>query len=799
MLKNYIKIALRNLWRNKVYSLINILGLTIGITCSCLLSLYLNNEWSFDTFHTKSDRIYRVVEIDDSNDEGTRYYGQTAPPVNEAMVQDFPEIVNGVNFYKFVGHLNFTIDGVRLAEREWYMTDERFFEIFDFTLLQGNEEEALKNPASVLLSKSTAKKYFGDENPLGKTIADGNIGELKVTGVFDDIPNNSHLQFNVLVSNSRSDERWQQFVSNWDAYGAFTYLLLDERANFENLKSKIPSFVDKHWGENPNNRNFYLQPLEEIYFDSAEIEFGTAFFKGEHFYVRLFIAIAVFLLVIASINYMNLATAKSMSRAKEIGMRKVSGAYRSQLVTQFLSESTIIALISFSLSIGLVDLLLPYFNDITGKAFEFNASTLGEILSMLLVITLFIGLISGSYPAFYLSSLKPSEVLKGEVKTGIKGLLLRKGLVVLQFSLSIIMIIATIVVYNQLTFIKNKEMGFDKEQMVVVDINNGNVRRSFETMKNEFSKIPGVLKVATSSRVPGEWKNITEIVLKPSSSQHVDSIQSYFMCFDKEVLDTYGFNLVEGANFQGNTAIDSTSVLLNETAARILGFDDPLGSEIRFGNVPYSFKVIGIVKDFHFQSLHAEIAPLVMSYWANPVRPIDYFSIKVDGRNMPQTISAITKVHEKFDDRTPIEYHFLDEQLELFYKADERAGKLFAIGAGLTIFIACLGLFGLASFVIQKRTKEISVRKALGASSINLFVLLSKTFVKQVLIAFVIASPVAYYIMNNWLEYFTYKVNLGVGTFLLAGLIALAISILTVSNRAIRATYIDPAKTLKNE
>ena len=799
MVKNYLKIAFRNMLRHKLYTLINIIGLTIGITSSCLIFMYVNDELSYDAFHDKADRIYRIVEVHTSV-EPARYYGQTAPAVGPALAKDFPQVINQTKINQPWGHIDIIWEGQRLSERGWLIGDQHFFELFDFEFIEGSPETALNEPNQVVITNELAKKYFGNTNALGQVMNFNTLEPIKVSGVIKAIPANSHIQFDLMLSRNTFFREWENYNQSWDDYGAYTYVLLDKNNDIKSVEEVIPTFVEQYLGDNPQKRNFRLQPLREVYLDSENVEFGISGIKGDNYYVYIFLAIGIFILLIACINYINLATAKSMQRAKEIGLRKVSGAGRGQLIVQFLCESMLITFIAFMFSVGLTDLLMPFFNQLSGKSLVFSDELPGRNLQLLFITTLFIGLVSGSFPAFYLSKLKPTDTLKGEVRTSVGNLKLRQILVIVQFTLSIIMIVSTVVVSHQMNYIKNKKMGFNFEGMLVVDINNGNVRRSFQAMKSEFAKVPGVQTVAVSSRVPGEWKNIVEVFVKGGRRlQPDDSVQSFFMGFDKDMLATYDMRLVSGSNFSGNEGSDSTNVLVNETAVELFGWDDPIGEEFEIGNVPYKFKVIGVVKDYHFQSLHQKIGPLIMGYRINPVRVIDYFSIKIDSRNISETIASVTAVHEKFDDSTPIEYHFLENQLANFYQNDLRAGRLFAIGAGLTIFIACLGLFGLASFVIQRRTKEIGLRKALGASVTSLLLLLIKSFTSQVIISFVIATPVAYLLMKKWLGFFTYKIGLGAGNFLLAGIITLAIAILTVSYRAFKTSMVNPADTLKRE
>ncbi|MEQ9167608.1 MAG: FtsX-like permease family protein [Fulvivirga sp.] len=796
MLKNYFKIAIRNITRNKVYSIINILGLTLGITCSSLLFLLVIDELSFDNMYSKRDQIYRVVEIDESAKE-TRYFGMTAPPLGEALKTDYAGIENYTRLFKFGGHINFQQGETRYHERDYFFADQNVFEVFDFEWIAGDPETALKEPYSLVIDEEWAKILFDDEDPIGKEVDSG--GEIMnvVTGVIKKLPQNSHLQAKIFVSIPNTEEWFPEFDKNWRTYGAYTYMVLGEETDPAEISNKIPEFTAKYF-DAEQERNFYLQPLKDVHFKSQDIEFASDTGRGQIAYVYIFIAIGCFMLIIACINYMNLATAKSLHRGKEIGIRKASGAIRGQLITQFLSESTVIALIALAISIGLVDLLIPYFNELTGKAFEFNVETFGSIFTLLFALTIVVGLLAGTYPAILMSKLRPANILKGDMSTGIGSVLLRKILVITQFSLSIIMIIATIIASNQLNYIQNASLGFNNEQMMVVDINSGNVRSRFETMRTEFAKSPYVSQVAVSSRVPGEWKNLREIYIKNMGSQ--DSLRTNFMGFDEFMLDLYEMELAAGENFSGTTKADSLHILVNETFVESMGLENPVGKFVEISDRSTGqYQIIGVVKDFNFQSLHNKIAPIVLGFQSNAYQSIDYFSLKFDPAHTDEVVKHASEVHNTFDTGSPIEYHFLSEQWALFYEKDRQASNVFAIGAGITIFIACLGLFGLASFIIQKRTKEIGVRKVLGASGSNLFVMLSKTFTLQILIAFCIASPLSYYFMTLWLDNFAYKMSIGLQHFVIAGVSAFGVALLTISYRLIKATQLNPADTLKTE
>lgn len=800
MLKNYIKIAVRNLYRNKVYSALNILGLAVGITGAALLYLYIDNELSYDAFHEKSDRIYRVVEIDESRDQRTRYFGQTAPVLGSTLKQTFPEIRDMVRVYKPSGHIDMEWKGERIHERNWLMTEPGFFEIFDFEFIHGSRQEAFVHPNSVVISRRKAEQLFGDENPMGKVLPFTWPAEATITGVVENVPDNSHLQFDILMSRQNSELDWSEYLTNWEVYGAYTYLLMEKSADMASLKSKLDSFIRNQQQVNENARNFYLQPIPEIYFQSVDIEFGVETAHGNIFYIYVFSAIGIFLLLIAGINYMNLATALSARRGKEIGIRKAAGAEKRQLIGQFLSESIVIALLACICSYFLIELFLPYFNQLTGKHFSITAESFGYISLVLLGIGLLLGISSGSYPAFYLALIKPVRVLKtnAEMKGG--NITLRKVLVVAQFSLSIILIISTLAVYKQISYIRTADLGFEDEQILVIDINSGNARSRFQAIKQEMEKLPGVRDAAVSSRVPGEWKDITQTFARPVNSGRTDSVQSYFMSFDEDMLNLYDFTLASGRNFRGNKGVDSLTVLLNQTAVEEFGISgDPAGQSLRLTGVSEPVQIVGVVDDFNFQSLHQKVAPLLIGYWANPVRVIDYFSIRLAGDDMQSTIEGLKQVHQQFDPETAMEYHFLDQQIEKLYEADLRAGRLFAIGGGVTIFVACLGLFGLALFSTQQRIKEIGIRKALGATIPQILMLLTSDFVKLVVAAFVIAIPVSWIIMRNWLQNFAYHTELGIGIFLLAGGGAILIALATISWQSIKAAMMNPVESLRSE
>lgn len=799
MIKSYFKTAVRTLLRNKAYSVINILGLVVGISFSCMLYVYVSHELSYDTFHSKSDRIVRVLTVDARDLQNPRRYGTTTAPLGPELLDNYLEVEAMVRLHRFVGQVVFEHNGQNFQERNWYTTDPNFFEVFDFEFLYGDKATALKESHSLVLTESMALKYFGDRNPVGEMIEKTSFGAVKVTAVIKDHPENSHLKFDMLFSRVRTDDDWNQYLNSWDEFGAYTYLVLNDANSIQSLRTKTPRIVNDKLARFEGGVLIDFQPMEDIYLRSADIEEGTESTHGQMSYIYIFSSMGIFLLLIACINYINLATSKAMMRSREVGVRKVVGAGRGQLIAQFLTESFLLTLLSATAALFVMDLVFPYFNQITGKQFDITFDNLTMYIAPLLIIAFIIGIISGSYPAFYLATLRPVSSLRGReiVPTGAVGL--RRVLVIFQFVITIVMIVSTLVIGSQLNFIQSKDIGFNKDQLMVIDINNGNVRSQFRTIKNEYSNIPGVQHVAVSTRVPGEWKNIPQLYVS-SAALPADSVQSYFMGFDEDMLATYGMSLRNGRFFTPGSDGDSTNILLNESAVMALGLSDAVGTviTIRRDGGDLNATVIGVIKDFNFQSLHQKIAPIIIGAWNSPFGYIDYFTLKIAG-DTEQVVPAATRVHEKFDDRTPIEYHFLDAQLGSYYIAEQRAGMIFRMGGALSIFVACLGLFGLATYNIQRRTKELGIRKVLGASGLNLFVLLSASFAKQVGIAFVIATPIAWYVMNEWLAVFEYRIPLSAGIFLFAGIVALMIALATVSYRTLKAVRVNPVKSLRQE
>ncbi len=810
MLKNYLKIALRNFRKHKIHAAINVSGLAIGMACCVLILLHVQDELRFDGFHQKAGRIHRVIEMrsaPDREDSHTAYHtGALAP----AMATDFPEVTGAVRFFQ-VTRLTVKRGTTGQIVRDYFLSDPDFFNVFDFDLLQGDLRTALVEPRSVVLTETAAKAYFGEENPLGKMLEiegedfpEFGQDQFKVTGVLRDPPHNSHLNFNLLISAATIDlfEDRKRDLLSWESRFVLTYVLLEENASPAALQAKLGDFSRKYRGEEASrNRKLYLQPLKQIHFHSGHIQSEHNTHEGELAYAYLLAVIAFIIVLIACINYMNLATARAMSRAKEVGLRKVVGAFRKQLIWQFLGESFLTSFIALLLAIGLVELLLPKFNALAMKKLALEANA--PLLLGLLAIVLLTGVVSGLYPAFYLARFQPALVLKGAKGAGARASRLRQGLVITQFALSIVMIVATMVVSEQLAYVRNKNLGFAQEHLVTVDINHDDVQADFLAMKSELLRDAHVRHVTVSSRVPGDWKSFRRLEVATESSAENETQSAYFNAIDEDFLATYKIDLVAGRNLSREMGTDSAAFILNEAAAAVLFYDSPLGKRLRVPSREFEGIVVGVVKDFHFQSLHRKISPLVMSLIPNsgrhPLHGIDYFTLRLSSANIQETIAFVTKVHERFDPVNPIELGFLESWLEQFYSNDARVGKIFGAAAGLAIFIACVGLFGLALFMAELRTKEIGIRKVLGASIGGVVLLLSKDFAKLVLIGMAAAIPIAWYAMNVWLQNFAYRIGIGWWVFALAGGMALVIALLTVSTQAIKASLANPVESLRYE
>ena len=790
MFKNQLKIALRNLRRHKIISLINVIGLAIGMACAALILLYVRHELSYDRYHANKHRIYRLV----SRVQGAAYEAVAKVPGPWAIAaqKDFPEIEQIARFVFF----NETL--VRRGEKRFYenggfYADSTVFDVFSFSLLQGNSETALTQPSSIVVTEAFAQKYFGNENALGQTLTFDNQNHYQVTGVMANVPATSHFTFDYLVAmasytNPRRD--------NWQWLQFYTYVLLKAGASPQAVAEKFPALLRQNLeAEVATVYAPYLQPLTEIHLRSNLFREMQA--NSDVAYIYIFSAVAGFILLIACINFMNLSTARASTRAREVGVRKVTGADRWQLIKQFLGEAILISFAALLIALVCIDYLLPVFNTLANRQLTVNYFHDHFLLIGLLGMTLLVGVISGSYPAFVLSSFKPVNVLKGKLPSSSR-VRLRQGLVVLQFAISAFLMIATGVVYNQLAFIQNKKLGFNEEQLVIIRIRDEAMRQKYETVKQAFAQHPNVVSVSASANLPGG--SDFGIPYEPAGIPRDNIPPARILVVDHDFIQTFQMDLAAGRSFSKDHPTDATAAfLINEEAAKQLGWgDDPLGKMIAMPNIEReSSPVIGVLKDFHFRSMREKIGPILF-FIATPDW-YSVFSVRLGPENVSETLAFLERQWAAFDPTHPFIYTFFDESFAQLHQAERQIGELLRYVSILAILIACLGLFGLAAFTAEQRTKEIGVRKVLGASVGSVTLLLSKDFTKLVLIGFIVAAPLAYYAMDRWLQDFAYRIKIGWGVFVLSGLLALAVAWVTVSYQSIKAALANPVESLRYE
>ncbi len=793
MIKNYFKITLRNLWKHKGFSFLNITGLAIGMTAGFLILLYVGFELSYDTMHSKADRIYRVVadiQTPSEKIEADRPAWAVAPNLE----REFPEVEAAV---RLLG-LDMLVrkDNIKFKESKAVAVDSSFFQIFDFKLIQGDPKNVLKAPFEIVLSKSAAEKYFGGENPVGKTLKIMDEGYVaKVTGIMEDIPENSQIQADVLLSMTTFTQNLQKGLDDqWANYSPAAYILTTTGTAPNKLQSKFPDFLERKNGEEMKESQMFvtlfLEPLKDVYLRSPRGGNGGGNINN----VYIFSIVAVFILLIACINFINLTTARSVERAKEVGIRKVVGAEKGQLALQFIGESVIICLIAFGFTLALTALFLPYFNTLAGKTVSDGVFSSPIHMLLLFGISIGIGVLAGIYPAVVLTSFKPVSVLKGRFSSGTSGILLRKILVITQFTISISLIIGTLVIYNQMQYMRNQELGFNKEQIIVL---NTGAKPAQKVLKQSLDQMPGILSTSLGSSVPGAGNAAaySEIENKNGDFQ-VANLDLYFV--DENYIPQFDFKLLAGRAFSKDFATDSTqAMVINEKAVQLLGYSSPKDAiGARFKQWGREGKVIGVIQDFHFRSLQSEIKPLTMRL---EPRGTDLIAIKVSPKNISQTLAAIqTKWQDILPDQ-PFDYYFLNDFFDKQYRGEERFGNLFLNFAVLAIFISCLGLLGLAAYSTMQRRREIGIRKIVGASVSGIVNLLSKEFLKLVGIAFLIASPITWYAMHKWLEGFAYRIDMDWWIFLEAGLLAIIVASATISFQAIKAAIANPVKSLRTE
>ena len=797
MLKSYVIIALRYLKRHKIYSVINISGLAIGIACCALILLWINDEIQYDRFHQQTDNLYRVL-----NDLNYGPYSQltdgTAFPLGPAMKEEIPEVREIVRILPtrkiLIAH-----GEKKYYEENFFFTDPSLFSIFTFPFIQGDPDTALSSPSSIVITQDMASKYFGNEDPIGKTIKTQNQNDYMVTGVMENIPKNSHLQFGFLGSIERAVTMGAR--THWSGWLYDTYVLLQPNTSFKEVNTKLEAWIKAQGDE---ESRYYLQPLSDVHMYGLQGE-------GAIRPLSFFSILALLILIIACINYMNLATARAGTRAKEIGLRKVVGAKKNNIIRQFMSESIMFAFFALSISVLLVMLFLPVFSQISGKELSMNLVQNKFLFLGILGITLLTGVLAGSYPAFFLSSFQPDRILKGTLsakKIGTSTTTIRKSLVVIQFILTIVLIISTTTVYRQMNFIKNRQLGFEKNHLIYTQLRSeGNLWdqydaqktwMNYKTLKNELSQNPNVLDVASATCLPFGSMGQEFGQLEWEGKDPEYQVTMNHMAVDPHFFKTFQMEMIEGRFLSDEFISDTQNFILNEAAVIATGLESPVGK--RFRLLDKTGIITGVIKDFHFAPLHDEIEPMVLhlmpyQYWMYR----NYVFVRISTENISRTIASIEKIWERAIPEYPFEFQFLDNTIDAEYRSEQRLEKILRIFTFLAISISCFGLFGLIAFTAEQRTKEIGIRKVLGASVGSVVRLLSKEFVMLVVLANIIAWPVAYFMMTKWLKNFAYRTKIDFAIFLFSGLAALIIAIITVCVQSIKAALANPVDSLRYE
>jgi len=795
MIKNLLLIALRNLKKDFWYSLLNILGLTIGITFSLFLIFYVKDELSYDKHHKNSDRIFRIVSYIQEKDKNTDWT-LTQLPLGPTLQKDYPEVEQQVRFMGRERTL-FRNGTKEFYETKAYYVDSTIFKVFTHKFVEGNAATALNAPFDIVISKTLAKKYFGNTSAVGKTLKSV-YDTYNVTGVIEDVPQNSHIRYDMLISISTAIRNFPVGPESWGNFNYFTYVLLKPGTRAQAFNKKLDD-VYKKYGEKlfqqfQVSMQYGLQPIRDIHLHSKlQLEPEEL---GNMSYIWIFSSVAFFMLLIACINYMNLTTARSARRAKEIGIRKVTGSSRKQLVAQFLGESFLTSLLAVLFSILLMLLLLPMFNGISGKTFSMRNMIEPSNLLLLGSIIIFTGLIAGSYPAFYLSAFKPVGILKGALSKASGNIGLRRTLVVLQFSISMVMLICTWVVYSQLKYLRKKDLGFDKDRVMTVTVNTGQDETGkIYAMNNEFRSVTGVQAVGAANSYPGAANiNLNLFIVQTDTGWINKTIECYTI--DEHYFDVLGIKMVKGRNFTG---LSDTlhSIVVNEQTAKLFGWKDPIGKRVKFpGDTTGAYReVVGVFRDFNQKSLYNPIGPLLLFYYPNG----NVMQLKLDPTNIHNTVAKAEAIWKKYFPQLPFEYKFLDDDFNSQYAADQKRGKIFAAFSILTIIITCLGLLGLTAFTTQQRQKEISIRRVLGASTIEVVRMVSKNYLWLALISAAIAFPVAWYFMSNWLKLFPYNTGLSVIPFAVSALAILTTAVSTAGFHSAKAALTKPAKNLRTE
>jgi len=806
MFKNYLLISLRNIKKNKVHTLINIAGFAVAIAACIIILIYIRYELSFDRFHENAEQTYRVV-LERTRPDRTRFWGWNTPQVSEAMVRDYPEVTKRVRILTETGPTQLKHDGFGMLERKVLYTDPEFFEMFTIPVIKGDQLTFFQEPDSIVLTREAALKYFGSEDPMEKVITVSNWWEENkphvVTGILDDLPSNSHFFYDFLIPLAATEV----IEFDWGSWYCFNYVMLSQDADRRALEAKLPGMVDRYYpsmfegGEQEfreflsqgHSYRYFLQPLKDIHLRSRiEHELEPV---GNISFVYLFAVIAGFILILACVNFINLSTARSVTRAREVGVRKVLGSIRRQLIGQFLFESILLTILAMLLASVLTVLLLPAFSNLTSAELNLTSLPYHLVIPGLLAFAVIIGILSGGYPAFFLSSFQPVSVLKSFARTKVSKTFMRNFLVVFQFSVSIALIIGTLLVKKQVDFMLSKDLGYDKANLLVIE-NTRALGKSIEAFKTTLKNDPDVL-AAGGGGFPGVATHTFSARARGVPS--APAVSLYNIGGDYEYLDTLGIPVVAGRKYGKEDKVDHDhrTIMLNESAAQALGLDDPVGKELERGE--HGVPIQGIIKDFHFRSLHNDIAPFAFFHIDNDQSIAACVAVRIRPGTLTSVRPRIEEVWKRFSGGLVFQYSILDEKLAEWYVSESRAGIISGIFSGLAVFIGCLGLFGLAAFTTEQRTREVGIRKVLGASVSNITFFFIKDFLKLIGIAFVLAIPISYVIINKWLQNYAYSINPGALPFVLAGGLTMGIALLTVGFQVVRAALADPVKSLRYE
>jgi putative ABC transport system permease protein len=789
MFKNLIKTAVRHILKHFGYSLLNIMGLTLGISSALFLIIYVSDEVSYDRYHDKADRIYRVSsKITERDDQFTWILAQI--PFGPQVVQDYPEVQSFVRFIPMPRAL-YKYEDKEYNEENFYYVDSTLFDIFTYKVIKGDVRSALREPNKIIITETIASRYFGSSDPIGKSLTTG-TNTYEVTGVIKNVPANSHFRFDAVASRNNLPKQ----LGSWGNFGVFTYLLFPDNFNVKAFETKMQEMYTRYmkplFGPLNIKIEYILEPITRIHLYSTNA--GEPEPTGSITYVYIFGIVAFFLVLIAAMNYMNLATARSTRRAREVGLRKVVGSRRGPLVLQFLSESIVFTIISLIISIVFIMLLLPKFNLLAGKSFDLHIISSPVVLLSLLAVILLVGIFGGSYPAFFLSRFSAVTVLKGEITQGSAGSLFRKILVVIQFGISVIMIICTMVVFRQLNYMKTMDQGFDQKNVLSLQLNQAMVQK-YPVLKQALLDNPNIKYVSSTNTPVGEGSG--KLLFNVETDQGMSQRGINFAIVDHDFVKTLGIKITKGRGFQQDMPSDTlTSVIVNETFVKRMGWAEPIGKKVEAGNAnQLRARVIGVMQDYHQTGMYNKIESLLLAY--RVVNNVVY--IKLSGNDLKQTLSYIeTKWKEVFPGQ-PFTYTFLNERFNRQFEADEKRGLIFTLFTILAILIACLGLFGLASYMVEQRTKEIGIRKVFGANESTILKLISRDFLLLVSISILIAFPVSYYFMNNWLKNYVYRTKIGFVLFIIAAILTILITFITISYKAYKAAIMNPASALMTE